>query len=516
MDLEKRWLRSLELTFLPADLKITDEEEFKIEASTWREWVDIYLPDLPQYEFANHHRDMWVWAEAMKPNLPHDPLVAIFAREGAKSSNAEAIAVYVGQKRKRKFILYVCETQDQADDHIESIAELLESDQMQELDPALSSRRIGKYGRSRGWRRNRISTAAGVTYDALGLDKAKRGIKLGQYRPDFIIFDDVDGRHDTLRATKRKIEKITESILPSGTVVTTSLWVQNLIHRNSVFSQLASGKADFILNRKTVGPIPALLDFKYEAVYNEEYERVQYRITSGTPTWVGQDVAACERFMNTWGSKSFKRECQHDVYEVEGTIWTQALIDATRVGTGDLPVDAEGNYVFRRIIVGVDPSGGGDAIGIIAAALGHNGHCYVLRDGTQPGSAGPRNWGRTVILLYDELGADRIVAEKNFGGDLVKANIRVYSKRAPVEMVHASRGKAVRAEPVEALYEEGLVHHVGVFPDLEAEMTSWLPDDTEESPNRMDALVWAVTELMLGESVFTGGAGVIPVNRGRR
>ncbi|KKL49167.1 hypothetical protein LCGC14_2318210, partial [marine sediment metagenome] len=125
------------------------------------------------------------------------------------------------------------------------------------------------------------------------------------------------------------------------------------------------------------------------------------------------------------------------------------------------------------------------------------------------------NWGHAVIYVYDELGADLIVAESNFGGDLVKANIRVHSKRAPVKMVPATRGKAIRAEPVEALYEEDLVHHVGAFPELEAELTSWVPGETTESPNRLDALVWMITELMLVPRVRTGGAGTIRINRGR-
>ncbi len=144
-------------------------------------------------------------------------------------------------------------------------------------------------------------------------------------------------------------------------------------------------------------------------------------------------------------------------------------------------------------MIGVDPSGGAAEIGIVAVGLGYDGHAYVLKDVSVLGK--PRVWGRRVSLLFHLLKADRVIAEKNFGGDMVLSTLRVVDRRLPVTVVQTARGKLVRAEPISALYADGLVHHVGVFDELEIEMTTWTPDSSE-SPNRMDALVWALTELM--------------------
>lgn len=150
-----------------------------------------------------------------------------------------------------------------------------------------------------------------------------------------------------------------------------------------------------------------------------------------------------------------------------------------------------------RIVVAVDPSGGarGDEVGIVVAGKGRDGHCYVLADNSLHASA--NQWARTVVSAYDKWQADRVAAEKNFGGDMVEATIRTVDATVSYKAVTATRGKEVRAEPVSALYEQRMVHHVGSFVALEDQMTTWKAG--QESPGRMDALVWAVTDLMLGE-----------------
>jgi hypothetical protein len=159
---------------------------------------------------------------------------------------------------------------------------------------------------------------------------------------------------------------------------------------------------------------------------------------------------------------------------------------------------------MRRIVVAVDPSGtrgdgGGDDIGIVVAGLGVDGGAYVLEDGTCQMS--PEGWGRRAVDLYHRHEADRIVGERNFGGDMVRFTVATADRHASFKEVVASRGKAVRAEPISALYEQGKVHHVGVFADLEDQMCNFTASGYvgEGSPDRADALVWALTELMLGE-----------------
>jgi phage terminase large subunit-like protein len=177
-------------------------------------------------------------------------------------------------------------------------------------------------------------------------------------------------------------------------------------------------------------------------------------------------------------------------------LWNRALLEETRVAA--LPE-------LARIVVAVDPpvtSGpGSDECGIVVAGCDARGHGIVLDDRSLP-SVSPLAWANRTAKAYRDHGADRIVAEANQGGDLVSTVIRQVMPEAPVKLVRASRGKFTRAEPVAALYEQGRVHHVGHFAKLEDQMCDYVPGESRKSPDRMDALVWALTELML-----TGEAG---------
>jgi predicted phage terminase large subunit-like protein len=190
------------------------------------------------------------------------------------------------------------------------------------------------------------------------------------------------------------------------------------------------------------------------------------------------------------GTRRGRQEAEGMILEdVEGALWSHDLIDQYRVA--HVPEGVE----LQRVPIGVDPSGGGDEIGIIGGAKGSDGHYYVLRDRSLHGT--PAQWGGAVVRLYNELQADRVVGERNYGGDMVEATIRNVEGGNHIAYtgVTASRGKAIRAEPISALYERGLVHHVGMFPELEDQMTSWT-QDSPDSPDRMDALVWMITDLL--------------------
>jgi len=174
--------------------------------------------------------------------------------------------------------------------------------------------------------------------------------------------------------------------------------------------------------------------------------------------------------------------------EIEGALWTQKTLESCR--RTEYPE-------MVRIVTAVDPTGGVAEAGIVTAGIGTDGHGYVLDDSSLRGS--PDEWARAAITDYNKFKADRIIAEANFGGEMVEHTIRMTAEKLKQSVsykdVHASRGKQIRAEPVAALYEQGRVHHVGVFPQLEGELTSWVPG--EASPNRLDALVWAITELIV-------------------
>lgn len=161
---------------------------------------------------------------------------------------------------------------------------------------------------------------------------------------------------------------------------------------------------------------------------------------------------------------------------------------------------------FIRVVVGVDPSGAATAAecGIVVGGLGTNGHGYILADKSRKGT--PSEWGTEVVAAYNLHDADRVIGEANYGGEMVENTIRAVQggQLIAYKAVHASRGKQLRAEPVAALYEQKKIHHVGAHPLLEDELCNWEPG--MPSPNRMDALVWALTELFLGKQKKRAGA----------
>ena len=202
------------------------------------------------------------------------------------------------------------------------------------------------------------------------------------------------------------------------------------------------------------------------------------------------------------GTRLGRQELEAEILDdLPGALWSRDAIDATRIKAGAVPD-------LQRVVVAVDPSGtggaedGGDSIGIVVAGKGVDGRAYVLADRTCKLS--PDGWGRRSVEAYHEFKADRIVAERNFGGAMVQHVIATVDRRAAYREVTASRGKVQRAEPVAALYEQGRVSHVGAHSALEDQMCLFGPDGYigEGSPDRADALVWALTDLMLTDRSY--------------
>jgi phage terminase large subunit-like protein len=191
------------------------------------------------------------------------------------------------------------------------------------------------------------------------------------------------------------------------------------------------------------------------------------------------------------GTRVGRQELQGEILDdVPGALWTRQMIDDSRVKSAP---------DMRRVVVAIDPavtSGeDSDETGIVVAGRGVDRKAYVLADRTCRLS--PDGWARRAVIAFDEFSGDRIVAEVNNGGDMVENVLRTAAPRIPYKKIHASRGKRVRAEPVAALYEQGKVGHTRAMPELEDQMVSFAPEGTDGSPDRVDALVWALTELML-------------------
>ncbi len=196
------------------------------------------------------------------------------------------------------------------------------------------------------------------------------------------------------------------------------------------------------------------------------------------------------------GTRLGRQELEGEIVEEnEHALWGRDLLEQCRVNE---------NPELKRIIIAVDPPAGSTngrqsaACGIVAVGEGADRKAYVLADKTLQ-KATPNQWAGEIVSLYHMLEADLIVAEVNQGGEMVRSVLHSTDPSVPVRAVHASRGKWMRAEPVALLYERGLVHHAGTFPDLEDQMCAIGPDGIADgvSPDRVDALVWAITELML-------------------
>jgi phage terminase large subunit-like protein len=205
-------------------------------------------------------------------------------------------------------------------------------------------------------------------------------------------------------------------------------------------------------------------------------------------------AATMERLREKYeGTRIGRQELYGEVLDdVEGALWTRAIIEAKRIPKQTAPD-------LARVVVAIDPAvtSGEDAdeTGIVVAGKGVDGRGYVLADLSCRLS--PDSWARRTVHAYREFGADRIIAEVNNGGDLVERIIRTVDPNAAYKKIHASRGKRVRAEPVAALYEQGRVSHVGMFAALEDQMCMYVPDAYDGSPDRVDALVYALSELFL-------------------
>lgn len=264
--------------------------------------------------------------------------------------------------------------------------------------------------------------------------------------------------------------------------------------------------------------------------YPESWDQAKFGLRIGTnpqavvtttprPTQLVRDITADPGTVVTRGSTYANRENLAPAFfatvikkyegtrlgrqELDGEVLDDnpnALFQRGDIDAGRIAIDAMPITSMDRIVVAIDPAATNneesDETGIVVAGMKGD-HAYIFADVS--GKFSPRGWAQKAVAHFHEKQADRIVAEVNNGGDMVVATIHAEDPNVPVTKVTATRGKAIRAEPVAALYEQHRVHHVGSFTALEDQMCEFDPIDTSNSPDRMDAMVWAIHDLMLGE-----------------
>jgi len=197
------------------------------------------------------------------------------------------------------------------------------------------------------------------------------------------------------------------------------------------------------------------------------------------------------------GTRHGRQELYAEVLDdTPGALWTMQMLEDCRTKN---PPD------MARVVVAIDPAAtsneDSDETGIVVVGKGIDGRGYVLAD--RSCRLSPDGWAKRAIEAYDEFQASRVVGEMNMGGDMIETIIRQYRPNIPYRGITAKRGKVLRAEPISALYEQGRVSHVGIFPELEEQMTSWVSDQSDFSPDRIDALVHGFTQLGIGSGGFS-------------
>lgn len=426
-------------------------------------WLQSLYPSYVRHPFAERHRDLWAWVWSIRPGERPPPFVAIWPRGGAKSTSAELGAVALGARKARPYGLYICQTQDQADDHVGNIAALLEAPSIAKYYPDLAARMVGKYGNVKGWRRNRLRTASGFTVDALGLDSAARGAKIDEHRPGFMVIDDIDGELDSIATTAKKIATLTKKILPAGSEDLAVLGVQNLIHADSVFAQLADRRATFLNDRIVSGPHPAIVGMTYE----QQAER--FVITGGRPTWAGQDLQRCQAILNDIGITAFLSECQQEVETPPGGMFDHLVY--TRVTFDQLPALVDVQVWCDPAVTDTDNS---DSHGLQVDGLGEDGKIYRLfswearttpLDVMQRAIRAALRFRASVVGVETDQGGDTwsSVYAEAWAGLVAQGEILFGTPRPRFKGAKASAGhgpKTHRAALMLAAYERGEIVHV--------------------------------------------------------
>lgn len=475
----------------------------------WREWVPKVFG---WTSFAQRHVDLWDWAWQIEYELPQRPFIGIWPRGGGKSATAEAIVCALGARRQAKYVLYVCATQDQADAHVGEIMQMLNNEWLEEHDPLLTERALNKYGQAVAWRRDRLSTASGLTVEGLGLDVQARGIKFGDRRPDLIILDDLDSEDDTIIQTDAKEKKLTRKILQTGTAKTKVLGVQNQIIQHGIFSRLRNGKADYLLDAE-ISAEPAVENLEYERQETDNGHK--YVITRGEPTWEDQSLDDCEQIINRVGPTQFMIECQHRVKaENEGMF---AHVEFRRCNQTEVPWSE-----VNRIVGWIDPAiTNNDKSDCQAIQFGAHGPDFqdpsrdvVYRLFNYEKQSSPRDMMKRALAKAVDLGAEKLGVETDQGGatwqdtfdtawqelieDPAYQDITVHTSKPAYDEDKASKGygsKRSRGQQMLSDYERGEIVHVrGTHQVLEAALNRFDPPNGKPF-DLVDASFWTWNDL---------------------
>lgn len=433
----------------------------------WQGWLGAVFGDSIQTPFASYQERFWEWVWEIEAGEPLHPFVAIWPRTYAKSTSVEMACAAVAARGTRKYVMYVCGTQSQADDHVKNVSKLLQSSEFIKHYPKVGAVKKTPQGVNDAWRRDRISTDSDFVVDAIGLDTAARGIKWENIRPDLLIVDDIDDPLDSPGMVQKKITMLAKGLIPSGAPNSIVVVVQNLIHEDGIVARLADGRADFLANREVSGPHPAIDSAAYE-----QDEKGRWRITAGTTSWPVRDLTSLQNILDKIGISAFRAELQHEVNHHEGGMFSKIIF--RHCPLSEVPD-------LSRIVVWVDPAvtdtDQSDAHGIQADGLAANDDIYRLWSWEE--RASPEQAIKMAILKAVDLHAESVGVETDQGGNtwqsvydrVWEALIASGEILADTPMPHFKQAKAGaghgpkahRASQMLAAYERGEFVHV-IYP----------------------------------------------------
>jgi hypothetical protein len=464
------------------------------------DWVLAIYRTIFSRPFGPQHVELFDWAWAIEPGIRSNPFVAIWSRGFGKSTTAETVAVMLGARQQRKYLLYVSETQELADSHLLAIRGMIESPILAAYYPTFAAPKISKEGHSRGWRHNRLYCGNGYVIDAIGLDTAKRGSRIMDARPDFMIFDDIDAKGDSPMITRKKVDTITTSLLPAGSVDASVMFVQNMIIDTGVFAQLAQTTPPFLKNRTLSGPFPALKNFQWK-VDNAGKISIE-----GEPTWPAIGVEDCQKIIDDIGLTAFRSEYQHEITN-EGSLFENVKFQ--RIDSGDVPP------TWRRVVA-VDPAvtsdDGSDSHGICVAGIDDKNLIYFFDSWERRET--PEFALRKALYFSIKYNCDLVRVEANQGGDMwltlwdkIVEDSGLNEDRVPgIELVKATSStgsKMERASQMLVDYELGKIFHVinerDTYIDLEGALRRF---PLRKPYDQTDACFWAWESLRNSGWIF--------------
>lgn len=439
------------------------------------DWCYEYLPHHFYGERAEFHQEI-------ADLLANHQRVAVAAPRGHNKSTLVSLGyvLFRAATGRSKFILIVSDTASQAQDHVGNVQkELLENERLLADYPHLRLPELAEYKRKKVRRKSGdFITIGGVRFVAKGAGNGLRGLREGSQRPDLIVVDDLENDKNVLTARQRQKLKdwYTKSLSNLfGASGGQLLIIGTILHRESLLNWMLSEAGPSVYQKRL-----------YRALFTDDdgVERALWPAAWSVPRLYEK--------LDEIKSRAFATEFLNQPSADDSVLFKADWIDEHRVKVA--PED------ILRLVLAIDPStssdGQRDACGMIIAGKLLDGKYLVLHDLTL--NASPAKWARAALTAVADYGIDEIVAEANQGGAMIESVLKAAlapGERLPkLTLVHATRGKAIRAEPIAVEYEKGSVSHVGTLRQLEEEMTNWRPGDP--SPNRLDALVWALTHLM--------------------